>query len=211
QLLRQAFRRVVREVARFDAGLAASSEGGLEQAIDAAYDQDEKVTAARQYGITEEHFQKLYTRMHERLSSDEGLREAFRVCRDVLDAKLGPGKGADAVISVVDPDARVAHKTPGNLKRGYKDHIVVDEDSEIILASVQTPLNVRDEHKCVELVEKVAGTLQLQPQEVSADKVYGTVENRAYLMVNGMTANIAFPKESDRENAVFGIRDFTFS
>jgi len=211
QLLRQAFRRVVKEVARFDAELAASSEGDLEQAIDAAYDQDGKITAARQYGITEEHFQKLYTQMHERLASDEGLREVFRVCRDVLDAKLGPGKGADAVISVVDPDARVAHKTPGDLKRGYKDHIIVDEDSEIILASVQTPFNVRDEHRCVELVEKVAETLDLKPQEISADKVYGTVDNRAYLMDNGMTANIAFPNEPDRETAVFGIRDFTVS
>lgn len=211
QLLRQAFRKVVKEVARFDAGLAARGESELEQAIDAAYEGEEKVSAARQYEITEKHFQELYTQVHERLASDEGLREAFRVCRDVLDAKLRPGKGRETIISVVDPDARVAHKTPGNLKRGYKDHIIVDEDSEIILASVQTPFNVRDEHKCVELVEKVAETLQLQPEEVSADKVYGTVDNRAYLMDNGMTANIAFPKEPDGENAVFGIRDFTIS
>lgn len=30
----------------------------------------------------------------------------------------------------------IFHKSLGNIKRGYKDHIIVDEDSEIILVSV---------------------------------------------------------------------------
>ncbi|WHH60634.1 hypothetical protein [Petroclostridium sp. X23] len=36
-----------------------------------------------------------------------------------------------------------------------KDHIIIDEDSEIILSSVQTPFNVGDEKKLTELIEKV--------------------------------------------------------
>jgi transposase len=211
QLLRQAFRRVVKEVAKSDGALAARAEAELEQDIDAAYEQNEKVSAARQYEITERHFQNLYTHVHEMLADDGDLREACRVCEGIIESKLRPGKGAQKIVSVVDPDARVAHKTPGNIKRGYKDHIIVDEESEIILASVQTPFNAKDEHQCAALVEKVAETLQLQPQEISADKAYGTIENRAYLKDLEITANIAFYKEREQEPSVYGIRDFTVS
>lgn len=27
----------------------------------------------------------------------------------------------DKIVSIVDPDARVAHKSPGKMKRGYED------------------------------------------------------------------------------------------
>lgn len=104
-------------------------------------------------------------------------------------------------MSVVDPEARIAHKSPGNIKRGYKDHIIVDEDSEIILASVQTPFNTGDEKKLQELVEKVEQKLEVKPEEITADKVYGTADNRAYLKDNEIVSNIAFYKESSRETS----------
>ncbi|GAA0177154.1 hypothetical protein SH2C18_04330 [Clostridium sediminicola] len=82
----------------------------------------------------------------------------------------------------IDPDARVAHKTRGNQKKGYKNHIIVDEESEIILASTQTPFNVDDEKELSNVVEKIEENFDLKPDEISADKVYGTIENRAYLI-----------------------------
>ncbi|WP_278278715.1 transposase [Acetobacterium bakii] len=78
-------------------------------------------------------------------------------------------------------DARVAHKTPAKSKTGYKDHIIIDEDSEIILASVQTPFNTGDGKKLIELLEKTETQVGLKPKELSADKAYGETENRAYL------------------------------
>ena len=54
-------------------------------------------------------------------------------------------------------------------------------DEEIILASVQTPFNIGDEKKLQELVKKVEQELDIKPEEITADKVYGTINNRAYL------------------------------
>jgi IS5 family transposase len=83
--------------------------------------------------------------------------------------------------------------------------------SEIILASVQTPFNVGDEKKLQELVEKVEEELDIKPKEITADKVYGTIDNRAYLKDKQITANIAFYKESSRENQYYAIQDFEIS
>ena len=110
------------------------------------------------------------------------------MCQTIIDQTLNKKK--DKIVSVVDPDARVAHKSPGIIKRGYKNHILVDEDSEIILASAQTPFNVGDEKKCIELLNKAQSKLGLKSEEISADKVYGTTENRAYLKDHNIISNI---------------------
>lgn len=50
----------------------------------------------------------------------------------------------DRVISTVDPDARHGHKTNHRGFDGYKGHISIDPDSEIITASTVTAGNVAD-------------------------------------------------------------------
>ena len=117
----------------------------------------------------------------------------------------------DKIVSVVDPDAKIAHKSSGNIKRGHKDHIIVDEDSEIILAAVQTPFNVGDEKKLIELVEKVEKNLGLKSEEITTDKIYETINNRAYLKDNEIISNIDFYEESSREVKYCGLADFTIS
>lgn len=113
----------------------------------------------------------------------------------------------EKIISVVDPDARVAHKSKGNLKKGYKNHIIIDEDSELILASIQTPFNVKDEKRLTQLIEKVEANHEIKPKELSADKAYGIYENRAYLAERNIRSHIAF-YEQNKENEYFGIEDF---
>jgi hypothetical protein len=59
----------------------------------------------------------------------------FRIARRVT---------ADRVISAVDPQARHGHKTAARGFDGYKGHIAVDPDSEIITATAVTPGNSGD-------------------------------------------------------------------
>lgn len=114
----------------------------------------------------------------------------------------------DKIISCVDPDARVAHKSPGVSKKGYKDHIIVDEDSEIILAATQTPFNIGDEKEFVNLIEKVENNFNLVPEEISADKAYGTNDNRSYLKDNEIISNIDFYDKSNVKYEKFDLKKF---
>ena len=59
----------------------------------------------------------------------------FRIARRVA---------ADRVISTVDPDTRHGHKTAARGFDGYKGHVAVDPDSEIITATTVTPGNTSD-------------------------------------------------------------------
>ena len=54
------------------------------------------------------------------------------------------GVAADRVISTVDPQARHGHKTAARGFDGYKGHLAVDPDSEIITATTATPGNTGD-------------------------------------------------------------------
>ncbi|MDD4868742.1 MAG: transposase, partial [Mycobacterium sp.] len=64
--------------------------------------------------------------------ADDGV---FRTARRVA---------ADRVISTVDPQARHGHKTSGRGFDGYKGHIVIDPDVEIITATEVTAGNAGD-------------------------------------------------------------------
>ena len=59
----------------------------------------------------------------------------FRIIRKVA---------RDRVISTVDPDARHGHKTSSRGFDGYKGHVAIDPDTEIITDTVVTPGNAGD-------------------------------------------------------------------
>lgn len=63
---------------------------------------------------------------------DDGV---FRIARRVA---------PDRIISTVDPEARHGHKTSARGFDGYKGHIAIDPDSEIITATAVTAGNVAD-------------------------------------------------------------------
>jgi transposase len=66
---------------------------------------------------------------------DEGPDGVFRIARRVA---------KDRIISTVDPDARHGHKTSARGFDGYKGHVAVDPDSELITATTVTAGNVGD-------------------------------------------------------------------
>jgi len=87
----------------------------------------------------------LATVLGQDLEDDEGR---FRIVR---------GVARDRVISTVDPEARHGHKTTSRRFDGYKGHIAIDPDSEIITATVVTPGNTGDAEVAEELLRDVLG------------------------------------------------------
>jgi hypothetical protein len=74
---------------------------------------------------------------------DEGDDGVFRIARRVA---------KDRVISTVDPEARHGHKTAARGFDGYKGHVSVDPDSELICATAVTAGNVGDARAAGELL-----------------------------------------------------------
>jgi hypothetical protein len=74
---------------------------------------------------------------------DEGEDGVFRIARRVA---------KDRIISTVDPQARHGHKTAARGFDGYKGHVAVDPDSELICATTVTAGNVGDARAADELL-----------------------------------------------------------
>lgn len=72
--------------------------------------------------------------------------DRFRIARRVAH---------DRVISTVDPEARHGHKTAARGFDGFKGHIAIDPDSEIITASEVTAANVADGQVTNDLLEEI--------------------------------------------------------
>ena len=126
---------------------------------------------------------------------------------------------ADRVISTVDPEARHGHKTAARGFDGYKGHISVDPDSELIVATAVTAGNVADGAAAKELLEEifaVAAPAEAAPEpkpspvqaeaaaepaavEVYGDASYGTAEILEHLEAVGAEANVKVQQPSARE------------
>lgn len=115
---------------------------------------------------------------------EEGQDGVFRIA-----IRVAP----DRVISTVDPEARHGHKTSARGFDGYKGHIAIDPDSEIITSTAVTAANESDGSLAKELLEDVlpsetkstdassstdgtAPAVATGPVEVYGDASYGTGE-----------------------------------
>jgi hypothetical protein len=114
----------------------------------------------------------------------------FRIARRVA---------ADRVISTVDPDARHGHKTIHRGFDGYKGHISIDPDSEIITASTVTAGNVADGTAAPDLLAEFASNdlrreRPLTPAQPTAtiygDAAYGSGPLLAHMSSAHLDANV---------------------
>jgi len=80
----------------------------------------------------------------------------------------------DRVISTVDPEARHGHKTAARGFDGYKGHIAIDPDTEIITAAETTAGNVGDGSVAKELVADVVPLVPKESESNDAEPVVGT-------------------------------------
>lgn len=123
---------------------------------------------------------------------EEGDDGVLRIAR-----KVAP----DRVISTVDPDARHGHKTVHRGFDGYKGHVSVEPDSEIIVASTVTAGNAGDATAADDLLAELIDGVgprgverPLRPTEpevtVYGDAAYGTGELLDRLAGSGVGTNI---------------------
>jgi len=121
------------KVARHELVDALARDGFASLAVLEGRDLDAEVTAAGEL---------LATVLGQDLETcDDGV---FRIARRVA---------PDRVISVVDPQARHGHKTQARGFDGYKGHVAVDPDSEIITDTTVTPGNAGDASVAADLID----------------------------------------------------------
>ena len=147
---------------------------------------------------------------------DDGV---FRIARRVA---------ADRVISTVDPEARHGHKTASRGFDGYKGHIAIDPDSEIITATEVTSGNAGDASAAEALLGDVlpaepahdAGDANVEAPtaseatgnervEVYGDASYGTADLVEKVEAAGIEANMKVQPPSPPRVGMYSQDDFT--
>ncbi|MGH9121452.1 MAG: transposase, partial [Acidimicrobiales bacterium] len=146
---------------------------------------------------------------------DDEVRQAGELLAKVLGQDLEEGSDGslriarkvakDRVISTVDPDARHGHKTAARSFDGYKGHVAVDPDSEIITGATSTPGNAGDASVAAQLIEDLLGDDLTDPdsgggptedrhaderRKVFGDNAYGTGEFQARLEDEGIESGV---------------------
>lgn len=154
---------------------------------------------------------------------EETDKATFRIARRVA---------KDRIISTVDPEARHGHKSSAHGFDGYKGHISIDPDSEIITATKVTPGNVGDGSVAQDLLDEVLcereerettpepkmdDTIEQPPAkkdvdtkstaEVYGDAAYGTADNLKALNKGGIESNFKVQGPS-RRKGMFSKDDF---
>jgi hypothetical protein len=167
----------------------------------------------------------------------ERLRRSDKPTR-IFDAVLEMAKGAglvgrkrvpDRVISTVDPEARHGHKTAARGFDGYKGHVAIDPDSEIITATEVTAGNAGDASAAEALLRDVLppAALQAEPAqpaaatseppsesppservEVYGDASYGTADLVEKVEATGVEANMKVQPPSPPGAGMFSQDDF---
>jgi Transposase DDE domain/Transposase domain (DUF772) len=104
--------------------------------------------------------------------------------------RIFEGTAPDRVISTVDPQARHGHKTAAHGFDGYKAHVAIDPDSEVITAAEVSPATSGDAAVAPTLLDDLTPAQDGGPATralVYGDSAYGTGTNLAWLDHHGLT------------------------
>jgi IS5 family transposase len=116
----------------------------------------------------------------------------------------------DRLVSPVDPDARMGKKESKRWA-GYKGHVVMEEDSEIITAIETTAANKADGNQLKPLLKQQESAHALVPKEISADKAYDSGTNLELLDSKGITGNIGLTRKTNIKGTdLFSVDEFHY-
>jgi transposase len=103
-----------------------------------------------------------------------------------LGPRLRRGVAKDRVLSVVDPEMRVGHKSQRQSWAGYKVHIAEEPESELITSVEVHPANEYDADAALGLLKRQERFVGLLPEELLCDGAYGSADVRADLKQLGV-------------------------
>jgi hypothetical protein len=103
--------------------------------------------------------------------------------------RIFEGTAPDRVISTVDPEARHGHKTAAHGFDGYKAHVAVEPDAEVICAAEVSTATSGDAVVAPTLLGDLASDNDDQAAQavVYGDSAYGTGTQLAWLDQQGFT------------------------
>jgi hypothetical protein len=133
-----------------------------------------------------------------------GTEGGFRIARRVA---------PDRVISTVDSEARHGHKTESRGFDGYKGHVAVDPDSEIIVATEVTAGNAGDSMAVDALIgadlDKAKDAAPADKPQVYGDASYGSAEIVERIEEAGAEALVKVQTASPTKTGLFSQDAFT--
>jgi hypothetical protein len=125
------------------------------------------------------------------------------------------GVAKDRTVSTVDPEARHGHKSESRGFDGYKAHVAVDPDSEIVVDTAVTPANTSDAAAAEAMLQDVlrtpgasepVATSEVAPSpappvdlEVYGDAAYGTAELVDKLESRGVDVHLKVQEPTARD------------
>ena len=110
--------------------------------------------------------------------------------------RIVAGVARDRVISTVDPEARHGHKSRHRRFDGYKTHVSVDPDSELVDEVTVTPANTPDRDAVDDLLAPSAA--EQDKPEVVGDSAYADGETRDRLGTAGYPVRAKVPPARNR-------------
>jgi len=123
--------------------------------------------------------------------------------------RIRKGVAPDRVISVVDPDARHAHKTVHRRQDGFKAHLAIEPDTGIVTDCELTKAS--GEHSTDAQVGPGLLADEPEPTQVLADSAYGSGEARKELADAGHEAVIKPKPLASAVSGGFTLDDFTIN
>ena len=120
--------------------------------------------------------------------------------------KIRQGVAADRRISIEDAEMRHGRKSKSKRFNGYKEHIGVDLDTDLIVACAVTPAN-RPEEEAAGQLKADLERQKLQVQELSIDRAYVNSELVTTVEAEGGTV-LAKPWPSRNSKGLFTKSDF---
>jgi transposase len=116
----------------------------------------------------------------------------------------------DKLVSPVDPDAR-GGKKPSKSWAGYKGHMIIEADSQIITAIETTPANRDDGSQLKPLLNQQKETLSLVPGELLGDKGYDAGANLEFIEGEKITGYISLREKANHiDPNFFTVGDFIY-
>jgi transposase len=203
-LVRQAYERVVRKLEESHAAKATY----FQQRLGKLWEELKGKTRDEKLPFLLELAKELVEISEPVMEEDSNPNSPLTMLKKVISDRTPEAK--DRLISIVDSEARTGHKSDKRTIQGYKDHIMMDEESEIITAVKVTPANAEDGDQLIDLVTQFQDNHGTLPTEIAADKGYWFGKNLRFLHENKVVGHISWMKTKQHVSGFFSPEDFQF-